>query len=142
MVKAKNGDTVKVHYTGKLKDESVFSSNMDSAPLQFTLGKDRILIGLQEAIVNMKPGESKKVKIPAEKAYGPHLKELVHKVGRIQLREDLKPEVGKRLEFNKKTGEKVVVTVLDVSESNVTIDANHPLAGKDLTFDIILQEIV
>ena len=138
----KEKDFVEISYTGKLKDESVFSSNMDSAPLQFTLGEDRILIGLQEAIVDMKPGESKKVKIPAEKAYGPHLKELVHKVGRNLLREDLKPEVGKRLEFNKKTGEKVVVTVLDVSESNVTIDANHPLAGKDLTFDILLEEIV
>ena len=142
MVQAKNGDTVKIHYTGKLENGSVFANNMDNVPLQFTLGKDKIFMGFQEAIVNMKPGESKKVKIPAEKAYGPHSKEMVHEVARNLLRDDLKPEVGKQLEFKKKNGEKVIVTVLDVSESSVTIDANHPLAGEDLTFDIILEEIV
>ena len=142
MAQAKNGDTVKVHYTGKLEDESVFVSNMDGDPLKFTLGKDKILMSFQNVIVGMKPGESKSVKIPAEKAYGPHRKELVHKVARNLLRKDLKPEVGKQLEFKKKNGEKVVFTVLDISESSVTIDANHPLAGKDLTFDVILEEIV
>ena len=142
MAQVKNGDTVKVRYVGKLEDGSVFASNMDSEPLQFTLGKNIMFTSFQNTIVGMKPGESKKVKIPAEKAYGPRRKELVHEVARNQFREDLKPEVGKQLEFKKKNGEKVVVTVLDVSESIVTIDANHPLAGKDLTFDILLEEII
>ena len=142
MTQAKNGDTVKVHYKGKLDDGSVFASTTDSTPLQFILGKDKVLIGLQQAIIGMKPGESKTAKIPEDKAFGPYNKEMVHEVARNQLREDLIPEVGKQLEFIKKNGEKVVVTVLDVSKSIVTIDTNHPLAGKDLTFDILLEEIV
>ncbi len=142
MAKAKNGDIVKVHYTGKLEDGSIFASNIESLPLEFTLGKDKIFTSFQNVIVGMKPGESKSVKIPAEKAYGLHRKEMVLKIARDQLRKDLKPEAGKQLEFKKKNGEKVVVSVLDVSESSVTIDTNHPLAGKDLTFDIILEEIV
>ena len=142
MTQAKKGDTVKVHYKGKLNDGSVFSSNMESAPLQFILGKDKFFTNFQNAIIGMKPGESKSVKIPAEQAYGPYRKELVHEVSRNLLREDLKPEVGKQLKFKKKNGESVIVTVLEVSESNVIMDANHPLAGKDITFDILLEEIV
>ena len=142
MAQAKNGDTVKVYYFGKLEDGSVFASNMDSAPLQFTLGKDKVIMGLQEAIIGMKPGESKTAIIPADKAFGPYHKELVHEVYCNQLREDLKPDVGEQLEFKNKNGESFVVTVLDVKKSSVTLDANHPLAGKDLTFDVILEEIV
>ena len=144
---AKNGDTVKVHYVGKLKDGSVFSSNMDNTPLQFKLGKDKILnvgiyMNLQETVVGMKPGESKTVVVPTDKAFGPHHKEMIHEVQRNLFRDDLKPETGEQLEFKKKNGDTVVITVLDVTESSVTIDTNHPLAGKDLTFEILLEEII
>ena len=142
MAKVQNGDSVKIYYVGKYDDGSVFSSTMDEAPIQFTLGQSEVMEGLQESIVGMSPGESKTVEIPADKAFGPYRNELVQKIARNQLREDIKPEVGEQLEYKIKNGESVAVTVLDATESSVTIDANHPLAGKVLTFIILLKEIV
>jgi len=142
MAKAKEGDTVKVHYTGKLEDGTVFDSSVDRDPLQFTIGEGRIIAGFEEAVVGMSPGESKTVEVPAEKAYGPHLEEMVQVVDRDQFPENLEPKVGDHLQIRVAGDQIVVVRVTDVSESSVTLDANHPLAGKDLTFDIELVEIV
>ena len=142
MTEAKNGDTVKVHYTGKLDDGAVFDTSTNRDPLQFTIGKDQVIPGFEQTIIGMNPGKSKTTKIPADKAYGPHRKEMVLVVDRNQLPVDLKPEVGQQLQNRQADGRTIRVTITEVSESSVTLDANHPLAGKDLTFDVQLVEIV
>jgi peptidylprolyl isomerase len=142
MAQAKNGDTVKVHYTGKLEDGTVFDTSIERDPLQFTIGEGRVIPGFEQTVVGMNPGESKTTKIPADKAYGPHRKEMVLVVDRNQFPVDLKPKVGQQLQSRQADGGAMRVTVTDVSESSVTLDANHPLAGKDLTFDVRLVEIV
>ena len=142
MAQAKHGDTVKVHYTGKLEDGTVFDTSINRDPLQFTIGEGQIIPGFEQAVVGMNPGESKTTKVPADKAYGSHHKEEVLVVDRNQFPVDLKPEIGQKLQIRRTDGQTIVVTVTDVSESSVTLDANHPLAGKDLTFDIQLVELV
>ncbi len=141
MALAKQGDTIKVHYTGKLEDDTVFDTSIKRDPLQFTIGEGKVIPGFEQAVVGMKPGESKTTKIPADKAYGPHRKEMVIVVERNQFPAHLKPKAGQQLQIRKKDGQATVVMVTDVSESSVTLDTNHPLAGKDLTFDIQLIEI-
>ena len=141
MAQAKYGDTVKVHYTGKLGDGTIFDSSIDRDPLEFTLGEGRVIPGFEQAVVGMDLNETKTVKIPEDKAYGPHREELVAEVDRSQLPADLEPEIGQQLQGRQADGQVIVATVTDVSESSVTLDANHPLAGKDLTFDIQLVAI-
>jgi FKBP-type peptidyl-prolyl cis-trans isomerase 2 len=141
MAQAKNGDTVKVHYTGKLDDGTVFDTSADREPLQFTIGQGQLIADFEQAVVGMNPGESKIVQIPSDKAYGPHHKEMVLEVDRKEFPPDLEPKVDQRLQVQKSDGQVFAVTVTAVSESKVTLDANHPLAGKDLTFDIQLSEI-
>ena len=142
MAQAKKGDTVKVHYTGKLEDGTVFDSSIKRDPLQFTIGEGKLILGFEQAVVGMKPGESKTTKITADKAYGPHREEMLLEVNRNEFPEHLKPKVGEQLQVRQPNGQTIIVTVIDVSEANVKLDANHPLAGKDLTFDIQLIEIV
>ena len=142
MAQAKHGDTVKVHYTGKLEDGTVFDTSINRDPLQFTIGEGQIIPGFEQAVVGMNPGESKTTKVPADKAYGSHHKEKVLLARRNQFPVDLKPEVGQKLQIRRTDGQTTVVTVTAVSGSSVTLDANHPLAGKDLTFDIQLIQLV
>ena len=142
MAQAENGNTVKVHYTGRFEDGTVFDSSSNSAPLQFVIGEGRLIPGFEQAVVGMSPGESKSTTIPPEEAYGPHHEQMVQVIDRKQVPPDLKLEVGQQLEVRPSDGQKTMVMVTDVSESTVTLDANHPLAGKDLTFDIQLVEIV
>lgn len=142
MAQAKKGDTVRIHYTGKLEDEEVFDSSVDREPLEFILGDGKIIPGFEEAVVGMAPGESKTVSIPPEKAYGPHRKELVADIERNRIPDSLELQVGKHVQLRQPNGGMVQAKVTSMSESKVTIDANHPLAGKDLTFDIKLVEIV
>ena len=142
MAQAKYGDTVKVHYTGKLDDGTVFDASVNGDPLQFTIGGGQIIPGFEQAVVGMNPGESKTVKIPAEDAYGQRREDLVLEIEKSQLPEGLKPEVGLQLQSRQPDGRIIVLTIADISESHVTLDANHPLAGKDLTFDIQLIEII
>jgi peptidylprolyl isomerase len=142
MAQAKTGDTVKVHYTGKLDDGSVFDTSAEREPLQFTIGEGQIIPDFEQAIVGMNPGESKTVQIPSEKAYGPRHEEMVMEVDRNEFPADLEPKVDQRLQVRQQDGQTFAVTVTAVSESKVTLDGNHPLAGKDLTFDIQLTEIV
>jgi peptidylprolyl isomerase len=142
MAKAKTGDTVKVHYTVKMKDGTVCGSSADRDPLQFTIGKGQTLLAMEQAVVGMSPGQSKTIDIPSDQAFGPHRKELVAVIKRDQFPEGVKPELGQQLELKQSQGsDTVVVTITDVSESTVTLDANHPLAGKDLIFEIKLVEI-
>ena len=142
MARAKYGDTVKVHYTGRLDDGTVFDTSADGDPLQFTIGSGQIIPGFEQAVVGMNPGESKTVKIPAEDAYGQRREDLIIEVEKSQLPEGLKPEVGLQLQSRQPDGRIVVLTIADITESHVTLDANHPLAGKDLTFEIQLVEII
>jgi peptidylprolyl isomerase len=142
MPAVKFGDTVKVHYTGRLDSGEVFDNTEDKGPLTFVLGDGIVIPGFEQAVVGMKPGEKKTVKIPTLRAYGPHLKELVVEVGKDKFVDDIEPEIGQRLQINQPDGEKFIVTVTEISESNVILDANHPLAGKDLTFDIHLLDII
>lgn len=142
MVQAKPGDTVKIHYTGKLDDGTVFDSSADREPLEFTLSGGQVIPGFEQAVVGMAPGESKTEKIPMEQAYGPYRQEMVIQVNREQLPPDLDPEVGLQLQIQQPNGQAIPVLVTEVTNGQVTLDANHPLAGEDLTFDIELVEIV
>ncbi|MBV6622875.1 MAG: peptidylprolyl isomerase [Rivularia sp. (in: Bacteria)] len=141
MTQAKAGDNVKVHYTGKLDDGTVFDSSAEREPLQFSLGSGNVIPGFEEAIVGMAPGESKTATIPADQAYGPQREELVITVEKEQIPTDLSVAVGQQLQISQNNGQVIPVIVTDVSDSKVTLDANHPLAGQQLTFDIELVEV-
>jgi len=138
---AKTGDTVKVHYTGTLKEGSVFDTSLDREPLEFTLGRGQLIPGFEQAVIGMTVGESKTVNIPVDQAYGPYNNELISVIDRDKLPEGMNPEVGQQLQAQQPDGQTRIVTVIDISETSITVDANHPLAGKDLTFEIELIEI-
>jgi peptidylprolyl isomerase len=138
---AKNGDTVQVNYTGKLADGTVFDSSIGREPLEFTLGAGQVISGFEKAVFGMKVGEKKTVTIPADEAYGPHLDEQVAEIPREKFPEDLTLEVGQQLGVRRTDGGTSIVTIISVSDNTVMIDANHPLAGKDLTFEIELVKI-
>jgi len=142
MAAAKHGDTVKVHYTGKLEDGTIFDSSADREPLQFTIGEELLIPGFEEAIIGMSPGETKTAVVSADQAYGPYREEMVLEVDRTQLPPELEPEIGQQLQMQQPDGQVVLIKIVDVSDSVVKLDANHPLAGKDLTFDIQLLEIL
>lgn len=142
MAAAKKGDNVKVHYTGRLEDGTVFDTSAERGPYEFTIGASKIVPGFAEAVIGMKPGQSKTVEIPVKKAYGPHRNDMIAVVERSKLPAHLNPEIGQRLRIDQADGQKIPATVVEVSDSTVTLDANHPLAGKDLIFDIELLEIV
>ena len=141
MAQAKPGDIVKIHYTGRLEDGTVFDSSADREPLEFTLDGGQVIPGFEQAVLGMTPGESKTEKIPMDQAYGPHRPEMVLEVSRQQMPPELQPEVGQQLQVQQPDGQTIPVFVTEVTESTVTLDANHPLAGEDLTFDIELVEI-
>ena len=141
MESAKRGQTVRVHYTGTLEDGSTFDSSHGGEPLEFTLGSGQVIPGFDEAVEGMRVGESKSVTIPAEQAYGPHRDELLLAIERDQLPDEMVPEVGQALQMS--DGRQTFpVTIREVGTDQVVLDANHPLAGKDLTFDLTLVEVV
>lgn len=140
MASAKSGDTVRVHYTGKLEDGSVFDSSDGRDPLEFTVGSGQVIPGFDQAVAGMSPGEEREIRIPAAEAYGDRKDDLVIIVERAQLPPDIEPAVGQQLQLSQE-GRAFVVTVADVNEQNITLDANHPLAGEDLTFELQLVEI-
>ncbi len=142
MSKVKDGDTVKVHYTGKLEDGSVFDSSVERDPLEVTLGEGKLIPGFENAVVGLKVGDKTTANIESSDAYGDRRDDLEVTVERSQLPEDIEPEVGMQLQLNQPNGQPVPVQITKVEEENIIIDANHPLAGKDLTFDIELVEIV
>jgi peptidylprolyl isomerase len=141
-VTAKHGDTVKVHYTGKLEDGTVFDSSTDRDPLEFTIGEGLVIPGFERAVIGMNPGDSRTELIPNEQAYGPHLEEMVVVVDRQQMPAEIEPSIGQQLEVQQPSGQVIPVVITELSDEAVTLDANHPLAGEDLTFDIQLVEIV
>jgi peptidylprolyl isomerase len=142
MARAKAGDTVQVSYTGKLLDGEIFDTLTKRKLVQFTIGEGQIIPGFEEAVVGMKLCESKTITIPADKAYGPYREKMVHVVDRNQFPADLEPEVGQQLEIRHGDGQTIAARVTDVSASSVTLDANHPLAGQNLTLDMDLVQIM
>lgn len=141
MATAKTNDTVKVHYTGKLTSGEQFDSSIGREPLQFTVGAGQMIAGFDAAVNGMTLNEKKTVTIPAEEAYGQKNDQLLQKVGRDQLPADMKPEVGQKLIASGPEGQQTQVTVVEVTDESITVDANHPLAGQDLIFEIELVEI-
>jgi peptidylprolyl isomerase len=141
MSQAKQGDSVKVHYTGKLDDGTVFDSSVGREPLDFTVGAGQLIAGFDEAVVGMAVGETKTVRIAPEQAYGPHNPEMTLQVPRSDLPAEIQPELGMQLEASQEGGHSMVVTVVEVTDESVTFDANHPLAGKTLTFEIEVVEL-
>jgi len=141
MSQAKSGDTVHVHYTGKLKDGTVFDTSEGRDPLTFELGKKMVVPGFENAVTGMEVGEKKTVSFPSEEAYGPRMDQLVFTVPRENLPPGYDPQQGQMLRMETKDGRQMDVMVMEADDAGVRLDANHPLAGKDLTFDVELVEI-
>jgi len=139
--KVKEGDTVKVHYTGTLTDGTVFDTSEEREPLEFTLGQGQLIPGFEKAVVGMNVGDSTEVEIPSDDAYGESREDLVISVPKDQLPDDVEPQVGMQLQVNQQDGQPIPVRITDVGEENLTLDANHPLAGQDLKFEIELVEV-
>jgi peptidylprolyl isomerase len=142
MLQARPGDTVKVRYTGKLDDGAVFDTTGDRDPIEFRIGGNQVIPGFEQAVLGMSPGDKKTTKISSKRAYGPYRKDLVVDVQKDKILDKVDPEVGSKLQVEQPDGQKFIVTVTHVENEKITLDANHPLAGKDLTFDIHLLEIV
>ena len=142
MPEARNGDTVKVHYTGMLEDGTIFDSSREREPLEFTIDEGQLIPGFEEAVKGMTPGETKTVEIPPEKAYGPRYEDAVLQVPRDRMPEGLDPQVGDQLQVQSTSGQTFPALVTEVTDKVVTLDANHPLAGKTLTFEIELVAIL
>jgi peptidylprolyl isomerase len=150
MAQAKAGDRVRVHYTGRLDDGSVFDSSecgeddcgCGHGPLEFTIGAGEVIPGFDAGVTGLSVGESKTIHIPVEDAYGERIEEMVADVPRGDLPPEMKPEVGQQLEVTQEDGQLFQVLVIDVTNEKITIDANHPLAGKALNFDLKLVEIL
>jgi peptidylprolyl isomerase len=140
---AKQGDTVRVHYRGKLQDGSIFDETFDHEPLRFTIGEGEVIPGFEEAVVGMKPGDLKTTELPVEKAFGPYLEERIIEVPKNKFAGwDRQPTVGEQVPIPQPDGSSIDIIVTEVTESKVVVDFNHPFAGQDLTIDIKLLDIV
>ncbi len=141
MSKVKATDRVRVHYTGKLSNGQVFDSSLEREPLDVQLGQGQLIPGFEKGLVDMAVNEKKTITIPMEEAYGDVQKELFHTISRQQLPENLEPQVGMGLVARNEDGSEHQLRVAEVSEDSIIVDANHPLAGQDLTFELELVEI-
>jgi peptidylprolyl isomerase len=141
MTQAKHGDTVKVHYTGKLPDGTEFDSSANEDPLEFQIGEGEVIPGFEQAVVGMNPGETKVAVISAADAYGPYDDELIIEVDKASFPDNIAPAIGQHLQLRQEDGEAFAAVVTEVDGDSVVLDANHPLAGQDLTFEIELVEI-
>jgi len=142
MAIVKEGDTVRVHYAGKLEDGTVFDSSADGAPLEFTVGKGELIKGFEQGVIGMSAGESKAIRISSEDAYGPHKKEMVFEFNRDRAPKNFDPQVGQQINMQRADGKLISVTVIDKTETAFILDCNHHLSGKNLIFDVKLIEIV
>lgn len=141
MTKAKQGDTVKVHYTGKYTDDTVFESSVTKDPLEFELGAGQMIKGFDEAVQGMEVNEKKTIKLSPEEAYGPKRDELMITVSKQEVFSDMDVQVGQKFEIPQEEDQPVVVEVDKIDGDNVVLNGNHPMAGKELIFDIQLIEI-
>ena len=141
MTQVKNGDTVAIHYTGTLNDGTTFDSSQGRDPLAFEVGSGQVIPGLDAALPGMTVGDKKTVNIPCQQAYGEVNPQMRQNVPRAEIPAEIPTEVGTRLQMQTQTGQVVPVTIVAADEEAITLDANHPLAGKDLTFDIEIVDI-
>lgn len=141
MAEARIGNIVKVHYRGTLQDGTEFDSSAGRDPLQFTLGEGAVLNEFEMAVAGMSPGDKKTFTIKSGEAYGEYDEGLVMEFDRGQLPPSITPEVGLHLQFEQDDGQAGMVKIIRVTDTRISVDANHPLAGKDLTFDIQLLEV-
>lgn len=141
MQQVKSGDTVKVHYHGRLTDGTTFDSSEGRQPLEFQVGSGMVIAGFDQGVTGMSVGEKKTINIPADEAYGQTNPDMVVEFPKAQFPEDMNPEVGMQLNMTNGGGQVIPVTIVEVKEETVLLDANHPLAGKDLVFDLELVEI-
>ena len=141
MPTADKGDTVKIHYTGKLEDGTVFDSSREREPLEFKIGEGKLIPGFEKAVEGMDEGDNKTFNIPAEEAYGQVRDELIAEFDKSDFPEHIEPKEGMMLQLKNQNGQPMNVQVKDVGEEKVILDGNHPLAGKDLTFDIELLDV-
>ncbi|SEO62354.1 peptidylprolyl isomerase [Salinihabitans flavidus] len=141
MTAAKSGDTVRIHYTGKLNDGTVFDSSEGRDPLEFTVGAGEVIPGFEKAVDGMEVGEKKTAEVPCDEAYGQVNPEARQDVPREQIPEEIPLEVGLQLQMQAPSGQVVPVTVAAIGDEAVTLDANHALAGQDLTFNIELVSV-
>lgn len=137
----KDGDTVKVHYTGTLEDGEIFDSSEGRDPLEFTMGTGQLIPGFEKAVLGLKVGDTTKANIPCAEAYGEHNPQMEVKVQKSQLPANMEPAIGMQLQLNQQNGQPIPCQVTNIEGEEITIDANHPLAGKDLTFNIEVVEI-
>lgn len=142
MPEVKQGDRVQVHYTGKLEDDTEFDSSAGGDPLEFTVGAGDVLPSFEEAVIGMSPGDEIEAEIAASDGYGERREDLVMNVGRSDLPEDLDPAIGDQLRMRTGDGHEFTVRVVKKDDEGLTLDANHPLAGQDLTFEIELVAIL
>ncbi len=142
MAEAKLGDKVRVHYTGLLDDGTVFDTSVGREPFDFTIGENTVIPGFENAVVGMKVGDKKTISISAGDAYGEYMDDLVVVINKSQIPPEIDAEVGMVLQVKSENGSSTYVTVTDITGDSVTLDGNHPLAGKSLTFEIELLEIV
>ncbi len=138
---AEKNDTVKVHYEGQLSDGTVFDSSEGREPLSFTIGENQVIPGFENGVIGMKKSEKKKLHIDADNAYGQLTDDLIYEVNRDQVPADIKLEVGLPLQLRSNEGQALNVVVTNLTDDKVTLDGNHPLAGKDLTFEVTMVEI-
>ena len=141
MSAAKSGDTVRIHYTGTLDDGTEFDSSAGREPLEFTLGSGQVIPGFDDAVSGMTIGDKKSVRMEADQAYGERRDELVQEVPRSALPDEIKPEEGMALQSQSPEGHIMNLVVTGVADESITVDANHPLAGHALSFDIELVAI-
>lgn len=141
MSQVKENDTVKVHYTGKLNNGQVFDSSLEREPLEVTLGQGALIPGFEKGIIDMKLNEKKTINIPVTEAYGEVREDLLYDVKKEQLPQDMAPEVGMGLASKDQEGREVQFRVAEVHEEHIVVDANHPLAGQELIFDLEVVEI-
>lgn len=139
---AKEGDQVKVHYTGKLKtDGSVFDSSQDREPLSFQIGAGQIIPGFENGIKGLEEGDKTTIEVTPEEGYGQHMPERMFEVDKAQVPEDLNPQVGQSLQVKSQDGQTAQVVVNEIKDDSIVLDANHPLAGKDLVFEVELVKV-
>ncbi|MGZ5286057.1 MAG: FKBP-type peptidyl-prolyl cis-trans isomerase [Flavisolibacter sp.] len=139
---AQNGDKVKVHYHGKLRSGETFDSSTGREPLEFTVGSGQVIKGFDDGIKGMQPGDKKTIEIPVVDAYGEKEEERVVEFPKTQFPPDLTPQVGMQLMMSDGAGQQLPVVIIEVKDESVVLDANHPLAGQDLIFDLELVEII